>query len=225
MSVVLLWDIDGTLLSTARAGVGALEDACEVVLGQRFDLQGMTTAGLTDPEIATAVIRRSRASHDVLRAFLDAYVTRLPGRLSDRRGGVLPNVEDILQAVDSHPDATNALLTGNMRQGARAKLEHYGLARFFAEPMAGAFGDDALKRNDIAGVALKRLQEMGVAADELVVIGDTPADVRCGLAHGMRTVAVATGTYSEAELSSAGAWWVVPQLPAVEEFLRKLGVS
>jgi phosphoglycolate phosphatase-like HAD superfamily hydrolase len=226
VTTAFLWDIDGTLLSTARAGVGALEDACREVLGRSIDLQDMHTAGLPDPEIARRIIARSGpCSDEVLRAFLDCYVARLPLRLLDRRGGVMPRVVDALSAIDAHPAAVNALLTGNMRGGADAKLGSYALARFFEQPLVGGFGEDGLAREDIAAAAIERVRvRFGQQITSFVVIGDTPADVRCGVAHGLRTIAVATGAYSEAELLAAGPWWVVPELPPATELLDKVGL-
>lgn len=226
ITTVFLWDIDGTLLSTARAGIGALEDACREVLGQAVDLQDMHTAGLPDPEIARLIVERTGSMDEpTVRAFLDCYVHRLPTRLLDRRGGVMGGVEAALAAIKEHPAAENALLTGNMRGGADAKLTSYGLDHFFERPLVGGFGDDGLAREDIAAAAIERVRERyGNCVSEFVVIGDTPADIRCGIAHGLRTVAVATGIYSEAELYEAEPWWVVPELPEAEELLARVGL-
>lgn len=208
---VLLWDIDGTLLSTARAGVYALEAAAREVCGEEVDLQAMKTAGLTDSEIAAAVIEAHRgepaAVADVER-FLDVYGRELPGALPRRDGEVFPNVREILAGVD----ARHLLLTGNIEAGAYAKLRHYGLADHFE---GGAFcrpGDDR------PAIARRAAVLAGAAPDDMLVIGDTPHDVSCAQAIGVRTLAVATGGYTFAELQETGAWRVVEQLPPAEEF-------
>ena len=220
----LLWDIDGTLLSTARAGVFALEEAAAEICGERIDLQAMKTAGLTDSEIAAAVIEAHRgepASRDDLAAFLDAYERHLPERLGWRRGSVLPGVREVLERVHPRDDARSLLLTGNTEAGARAKLGHYGLAAFFE---GGAFcrpGDD---RVTVARRA-RALIDDAVAAEEILVIGDTPKDVECADAIGVRTLAVATGGYSADDLRASGAWHVVERLPGPAEFLGLVGLD
>ena len=226
ITTVFLWDIDGTLLSTGRAGVGALEDACREVLGQPLDLQDLHTAGLPDPEIARRIAERvGEASEELLEAFLTCYVERLPARLLDRRGGVMPGVVEALGAIDAHPSAASALLTGNLRGGAEAKLESYDLARFFEHPLVGGFGEDGIAREDIAAAAIARAAaRYGDQVRQFIVIGDTPADVRCGVAHGLPTIAVATGAYSESDLLAAGPWWVVSELPVASELLAKVGL-
>lgn len=208
---VLLWDIDGTLLSTARAGVYALEHAAREVCGEDIDLQVMKTAGMTDSEIAAAVIEAHRgepAPAAEVERFLEVYGRELPAALPRREGEVFPNVREILASVD----ARHLLLTGNLEAGAWAKLRHYGLDGHFE---GGAFcrpGDDR------PAIARRAAALAGAAPDELLVIGDTPHDVSCAEHIGARTLAVATGGYTFEELRAAGAWRVVQQLPAPEEF-------
>lgn len=216
---VLLWDIDGTLLSTARAGVYALEEAAREVCGEEVDLQAMKTAGLTDSEIAAAVIEAHRGEpapfEDVVR-FLDVYGRELPVALSRRAGEVFPNVREILSGVD----ARHLLLTGNTEPGGWAKLRHYGLAERFE---GGAFcraGDDR------PTIARRAAELAGVTPEEMLVIGDTPHDVHCATVIGVRTLAVATGGYTAAELRETEAWMVVERLPSPEEFVAlALGAS
>ena len=137
MTVHLFWDIDGTLLSTARAGVFALEDAAREVLGIDLDFSSMRTAGLTDAEIALEICG-ARGMQDRTGDYLRAYGRLLPESLHRRRGAVLPNVRENLEALHARDDVVNLLLTGNIREGAEAKLRHYGLWEFFAET-GGAF--------------------------------------------------------------------------------------
>jgi phosphoglycolate phosphatase len=219
----LLWDIDGTLLSTGRAGVFALEDAALDVCGERIELQAMKTAGMTDSEIAAAVIeshRGSPAQRDELARFLDVYERELPARLGLRRGQVLPGVRAVLERLAGRSDVRSLLLTGNTERGAAAKLEHYGLGEFFS---GGAFcrpGDD---RVTIARRAATLLEPADPGA--ALVIGDTPNDVACADAIGVRTLAVATGGYSADELRACGAWRVVERLPDPDAFLELAGLD
>ena len=232
-STVLLWDIDGTLLSTARAGVFALEDAAEAQLGRRPDFSTMKTAGLTDHAIAALALETEGgdASEEVVHEFISVYERRLPERLSMRRGAVMPQVKEVLEAIDARSDVLNLLLTGNTRAGATAKLGHYGLAAHFtdgADGLDGAFSRDLGPRESIARRARALAQErLGRAPspDRVYVIGDTPSDVAAGRAIGARTVAVATGGYELAELEDLEPWWAVGELPAPEEFAERLGLA
>jgi phosphoglycolate phosphatase len=158
-------------------------------------------------------------------AFLRAYERHLPERLAWRSGSVLPGVREILDDLTARPGVSCLLLTGNTAAGARAKLSHYGLGDYFAD---GAFCGDGENRETIAGRAreLASRQSNGSLEDQrLFVVGDTPHDVRCGQAIGARTVAVASGEYSEQELTAAGAWLTLPALPAPAEFARLLGIN
>jgi phosphoglycolate phosphatase len=221
MTTVLFWDIDGTLLSTARAGLYAWEEGLAEQLGQPVDLSEFQTAGLTDVEIA----RQLAATHGIeavgTDGLLRSYERRLPECLGRRTGTVLPNVVPILERLQGRPDVHSALLTGNTRSGAAAKLQHYGLARFFE---GGAFADGADDRATIARTALTQALEL-VGTVLPFVIGDTPHDVACGKSIGARVVAVATGGYTVEQLRAAEPWWLLSSLPDPDQFLARLGLS
>jgi phosphoglycolate phosphatase-like HAD superfamily hydrolase len=221
---VLFWDIDGTLLTTARAGIAAWEGALAAVAGAERSLENFQTAGMTDTEIARRLLEHVAAPHDLVADMVTTYEDLLPGVLGHRRGSVLPNVVDILQALDGSHAVRTLLLTGNTRRGARAKLTHYGLDRFFVE---GAYADDAGDRPGIARVALSRARAWvpDLDPDRAFVIGDTPADVACGRAIGVRTVAVATGVYGLEELAGSHPTLMFAQLPSPAEFAQAIGVS
>jgi phosphoglycolate phosphatase len=227
MTHVLFWDIDGTLLTTARAGVFALEEAAREVLGTEPDFAELRTSGLTDYEVAALSIRTAGHEDDraTVDAFLRAYERHLPERLHLRRGSVLPGVVEILEYLEGRSDVINLLLTGNTPAGARAKLEHYGLARYFPD---GAFCVDGAERAHIAKRALTVAAERIGAEpgrDMVTVIGDTPADVGCGQAIGARTMAVASGAYSREELEAAAPSLVLEELPPPGEFAALLGIA
>jgi phosphoglycolate phosphatase len=218
----LFWDIDGTLLTTARAGVFALEEATEEVLGERIDLTTMRTAGLTDAEIARVLAEsKGRADEATIKALMDAYARLLPDRLHWRQGYVLPNVRENLEALAAREDVTNMLLTGNIPGGAEAKLRHYDLWDYFEA--GGAFSEYGSDRPSIA----RRAAELAgnPEGERMVVIGDTPHDVSCGKAIGARTVAVASGPgYDVAELRACDPDVVLGALPAPVEFEGVLGL-
>ncbi|MEK6229205.1 MAG: HAD family hydrolase [Actinomycetota bacterium] len=227
MTHVLFWDIDGTLLSTARAGVFALEDAGREVLGVDSSFAELRTAGLTDYEVAALAIRTAGRSDDAatVTAFLRAYERMLPDRLHSRQGAVMPGVIEILEHLNGRGDVMNLLLTGNTREGASAKLAHYGLTSYFVD---GAFCVDGDGRVAIARRALALATERIGAEperDAVTVIGDTPADVRCGQAIGARTVAIASGAYSREQLEELAPSVVLEDLPSPGEFTALLGIG
>jgi phosphoglycolate phosphatase-like HAD superfamily hydrolase len=224
MTTVIFWDIDGTLLTTARAGIHAWEAAVEKRLGKPVDLSQFQTAGLTDVDIS----RKLAAAHqlDPALAFelLLTYENRLADCLARRTGSVLPNVRQILERLRRRSDVHSALLTGNTHAGAAAKLRHYGLAEFFE---GGAFADGAEDRASIARTALAQARSIlgEVSPDRVYVIGDTPHDVSCGKAIGARVVAVATGGYTLDQLRLTEPWWLLASLPEPDVFLSRLGLS
>ena len=222
---VLLWDIDGTLLTTARAGVFALTAAAQEVCGSEPDLDALPTAGLTDAQVAALVV--DACGHDpddaTVQRFLRVYERELPDRLSWRQGQVLPGVAENLAALTARDDVVNLLLTGNTEAGAAAKLAHYGLDHFF--PLGGAFCTDGGERAGMARRAVALAAEhlgRAVDPDRTYVIGDTVHDIACGQAIGARTVAVAF-THTAEEL--ADAWLVLDGLPEPEAFADALGLS
>lgn len=220
----VLWDIDGTLLSTARAGVAALEDGVREVLGRDEDLSDLATSGLTDWMVARRILVELELEPDpaVEQAILAVYARELPYRLTQRRGRVMDGVLEIAEHLHGRDDVIVGLLTGNLRAGARAKLTSYGLDHLF-DVEFGAFGDDGYDRLDVGGPFVARLRQDNPGLNSSVyLVGDTPLDVACGRELGVRTIAVASGTHSAAELESAGAWWLLERLPPVDQFLEHL---
>lgn len=220
-STVLFWDIDGTLLTTGRAGIIAWERAVKEVFGREADFTRLRTAGVIDPEIARLASRQvcEQPSDAQVARVLHLYEAYLPSCLPLREGRVLPNVREVLEHLRGEPDVRSHLLTGNTRAGAAAKLGHYGLSSYFD---GGAFSDGCRARDEVALCADRVVDEAHRAACELFVIGDTPHDIRCAAAIGARAIGVATGDYGVDELRSHGAWLALPQLPEPREFLGLL---
>jgi phosphoglycolate phosphatase len=210
--MLLFWDIDGTLLTTARSGIHAWEDALHEVAGVRADLSEFDTAGHPDFLIARRLLVQLAD-----RADPPEIVERLVRRYEE----LLPNVREILESLAREAGTCSLLLTGNTRRGARAKLAHYGLAEFFND---GAFSEGERDRAMIARAALERASASGCAAHpgRVFVVGDTPHDIRCADAIGARAVAVATGSYDVSALAAEGAWRVLSQLPPADEFRQLL---
>ena len=217
---VLFWDIDGTLLTTGKAGVPAWEEAVREVIGHDFQLSSFRVSGLTDFQIAvrTFAMLGVEADDETLRRMVRRYEELLPETLPQKNGYVLPNVREILERLGSRSDVRSYLLTGNTRGGARAKLTHYDLFKYFPD---GAFAEDASERSVIAARALDLARRAGPVNDRAVfVVGDTPHDIHCANAIGARTVAVATGGYALDELESHNPWRLFAELPPADEFIR-----
>lgn len=220
---LVLFDIDGTILRSAGAGRRAIHAA----LGERgIDLarvSGIRFDGKTDPQIIVELLEASGdpAPDDAARVseLIDLYVSHLTRDLAEHghRSQVMPGIPALLDALEADEGVVLGLLTGNVATGARLKLLAAGIDpdRF----VVGAYGSDHYRRNELAPVAARRAEpHFGriPAGIEVVVIGDTPADVRCGECIGARTIAVATGGYTVPELEATGAHWVFSDFADVE---------
>jgi phosphoglycolate phosphatase-like HAD superfamily hydrolase len=199
---LLLWDIDGTLVWTGRAGEEALLAAMRELYGIETSLHDVDYKGRTDRHIGMMLLKKHGIplTEDSLHDFVEAYLRHLARLLPEKQGWVYPGILRILDEAHARPDLVNGLLTGNMRAGARLKLSHYQVWHYFE---FGAFADDSHDRNQLGPVALRRALEehkLDVTPDRVFVIGDTPHDVACGKVIGARTIAVATGGFSVDEL-------------------------
>jgi phosphoglycolate phosphatase len=233
--LLLLFDIDGTLLAGAtEAHATALVTALREVhglgeVGRTRDL-GIDPAGRTDPEIARLILlahdvsaeRIEERADDVRERCCELYARTCPPDLS---AFVIPGIGALLERLAARADELRlALVTGNFEAVARVKLRSAGVGRWFAGGQGG-FGSDSEDRSDLPGIARARAGRAGAAVgravgragveaagaaaphprERTVVIGDTPRDVACAHADGVRCIGVTTGRYSAAELIAAGA--------------------
>jgi phosphoglycolate phosphatase-like HAD superfamily hydrolase len=179
---------------------------------------GVQFAGRTDRSLVREILTRRgvEPGPENFRRFIDCYVFLLEQLLKSSDGAVIPGVGPFLEALESLPSPpTLGLLTGNIRLGAEIKLRHFGLWHRF---VMGAFGDDHEDRNQLAVVALERGRGfLGQSLDgsEVLVVGDTPYDIRCGQAIGARVLAVATGGATLEDLKSCQPDWAVEDLTRV----------
>ena len=219
---LILFDIDGTLLWTDGAGRRAIHRALLDEVGTAGPIDTYRFDGKTDPQIVRELL--TLAGHpeaDVeprIAAVCRRYVERLAVELAQpaQATRLFPGVVEILAALESHEAAGRALvglLTGNLAAGAALKLRSAGLdpARF----AVGAYGSDSGNRAELPAFAARRAAERigrEVRGDDVVIVGDTPADVACGRPIGARAVAVATGYYDVAALRAAGAAHVFEHL-------------
>jgi phosphoglycolate phosphatase len=222
---LLFWDIDGTLLTTGKAGVPAWETAVRETTGKEFQLSSIRIPGLTDFQIAarTFELLGVQPGNGLLERMVTRYEDLLPSSLPLKQGHVMPNVREILEALRARNDVRSYLLTGHTRRGARAKLIRYDLLKYFPD---GAFAEDQSVRASIAARALELARRNGpVTEKQIFVIGDTPYDIEAAAAITARTIAVATGGYSVDELSAHRPWRVFEQLPPPAEFLELIGLD
>jgi phosphoglycolate phosphatase-like HAD superfamily hydrolase len=205
--------------------VAALHDVLRDQFGIEDDLQGIEIAGRTDSGIVQQILRKIgvEPNESNTTRFLDQYVDLLAEELPQRRGSVLPGIEELLERLQRQPNIVLALLTGNVERGARLKLEHYRLWHFFE---FGAFADDHHDRNELGAFARRRARErhgVDFASAAIDVIGDTPHDIACGRAIGARTIAVATGSFSREELAARRPDVILDDFSAVQTAMKLLG--
>jgi len=199
---LLLWDIDGTVVLTGKAGEYAMDHAL-AQFGVEGSIHDVDYPGRTDRMICRMLLEHHGipATEERVHDFVEAYLNGLAAELPKRKGEVLPGILDILERCHHRTDCINALLTGNMERGAKLKLGHYRVWDYFE---FGAFADDANERNALGPIALERAsRRLGVSVDpqQVFIIGDTQHDIACGRAIGARTVAVATGAFSVEDLA------------------------
>jgi phosphoglycolate phosphatase-like HAD superfamily hydrolase len=212
---LVLFDIDGTLVLTGGAGTKAFSQTFSHIFGLKHGAERIKFAGRTDVSLVREFfqIHGVPESRENFRQFFDNYVFWLEHVLTQSSGGPCTGVAGFLADLRALPQPPMlGLLTGNIQLGAEIKLRHFGLWDFF---MMGGFADDHEDRNHIAVAALqrgRRVLDAQLQPQEIVVIGDTPFDVRCGKFIGAKTLAVATGGSRYPELSQHGADWTVEDL-------------
>jgi phosphoglycolate phosphatase-like HAD superfamily hydrolase len=221
--VVLLFDIDGTLIQTGGAGGVALMSAFSDVFGVP-DPREVPFSGRTDRGIAHSLFRAHgiEDSETNWQRLKEEYLRRLQLYLPQREGMVLPGIERLLGDLATYQDYAIGLLTGNILDGARLKLNHYRLWHHFA---FGGYGDHFVDRDDVARAALAASRgyvRCELSPDQVWVVGDTPMDIRCARAIGARVVAVATGWHSRDRLAAAGPDLLLDSFEQAEPFLELL---
>lgn len=225
MRQLVLFDVDGTVLSG-----GPAREALLVALGAVFGTAGPIDrwefSGKTDPQIARELLTEAGIEPDRIDEALPAvwarYLAEMEARLPDSPTRALAGVTELLHRLGDGLGLAMGLLTGNVAEGARLKLDSAGLGHWFP---IGAFGSDHEVRSKLPAVAIRRAEAHWGArfrAAEVVVVGDTPRDVACGRAHGTRTVAVATGRFAVGVLEETGADVVLESLEETERALQAI---
>lgn len=213
MRRLVLFDIDGTLLLSASAGRHAIRAAFAEEFAELAFFDAVRFDGKTDPQIVTELYAAAGvpewATPPRVTRLLERYLGHLEREVATRADRVqaLPGIVALLDALAERNGAIVGLLTGNIVRGAHLKLGAAGLAldRF----AIGAYGSDSAHRPDLPPIAARRAEALYgriPSGHEVVILGDTPADVTCGEGIGARAIAVATGSFSRDQLHQAGAY-------------------
>jgi phosphoglycolate phosphatase len=226
---LVLFDVDGTILLTAGAGRRAIFAALAEEVMDVSSLDNIRFDGKTDPEIVAELLAAAgqpaaRESTRV-RRLCERYVSHLARELGlpSARTTVMPGVRPLLDRLQEEASVVLGLLTGNLAAGAALKLRSGGIdpARF----TVGAYGSDAAYRHELPPIAARRAQAIFgrvPGGAEIVIIGDTPADIGCGAGIAARAVAVATGSYSVAELAACKPHAAFEDLSDTERVLEAI---
>ncbi len=203
---LILFDIDGTLIDSGGAGIRSLDLALKELFSVENGFYGISMAGKTDTQIIKEGLMKHGMSADGnVESIVRIYLNHLHEEINNDRKHVKPGIYELLKNLGLKKDTGLGLLTGNLEQGARIKLEPFGLNAYFR---SGAFGSDDEDRNNLLPIAVKRFEKIfqrEIEADNCIIVGDTPRDVECAHIHGAICIGVATGPYSIGDLMEAGA--------------------
>ena len=218
MVKLVLFDIDGTLIRTGGAGIKAFARTFATTFNAPNGVERVRFAGRTDVSLVREImgLHGIPATPQNFARFFEDYAFWLDHILGHSKTRACPGVLDLINDLRTMPAAPRlGLLTGNICLGAEIKLRHIKLWDFFE---IGAFADDHEDRNQIAQIALERGRRLfngSLEGREVVVVGDTPHDIRCGRTIGAKILAVATGGATSEELKQHRPDWAVEDLRAV----------
>lgn len=224
---LVLFDIDSTLLHVGGAGRRAVKTALEATWGPVPHADTWKFGGKTDPQIVYELLGHAGVAREaidrllptVLERYLEQLAIALPQTPAAR---LMPGVEPLLDALAQEPGVVLGLLTGNLAEGARIKLAHFGLGERF---VLGAFGSDHADRPELPAIAVARAEALTgrlFSGKEIVVIGDTPHDVACGQSLGVKAIAVATGSFDLPALAACRPDALLPDLSDTERALSAI---
>ncbi len=225
---LLLFDIDGTLVNSSRIGRKALGRALLDVYGTTGSLETYPFAGKTDRRIVYDLLTMEGLSIPEIEARLPELDERMAGAgqalFTAETMWACPGVPSLLDALGRREDVVISLLTGNIRQTAPLKLSAAGIDP--TQFIDGAYGSDSLNRDDLFAIALDRVAESTgyrFAGENVIIVGDTPADIQCARRGGGRAFAVATGPYSADTLGRHHPDRLFGDLAMTEDILEAMG--
>lgn len=216
---LVLFDIDGTLISAGGAGTRSMNLAFHALFGIKDAFRDIPMAGRTDPQI----MKDGLKSHNL--PYMDGnvekmeamYLEYLEREIQNPMRHLKPGIKETLSAL-SKMDVVIGLLTGNLEKGAGIKLNAFGLNDCFVD---GAYGSDDEDRDKLLPVAIGKFAKRGFefGPEDCIVVGDTPRDVQCAKIHGAHCIAVATGPYTKESLLDTAADIVIDSLEATEKYM------
>ena len=224
---LILFDIDGTLLLSGRAGLRAMTRAFDTTFGITDAFAGEHFGGRTDSYLVSKALQKAGLpdTPEQHERFKQNYLALLAEEIEHPgtgHKGLMPGARELLEALGDHHHLHLALLTGNYRDAAEIKLQHFELWNFFEW---GAFSDDSADRNALVPIARSRAETYdipGEAIERVIVIGDTPHDIECARVAGARSIAVATGGFTIEQLKEAGADEVLTDLSDTDAVIALL---
>ena len=224
---LILFDIDGTLLLSGRAGMRAMTRAFQQTFAISDAFAGESFGGRTDSYLVSKALTQAGLpdSEENHHRFRNAYLPLLAEEIQQPgqgHKGLMPGARELLEALETYDHLHLALLTGNYREAAEIKLQHFELWDFFEW---GAFSDDSADRNALVPIARSRAETYDIpneAIERVFVIGDTPHDIECARVAGAKSIAVATGGFTVEQLREAGADEVLQDLSDTQAVLALL---
>lgn len=224
---LVLFDIDGTLLLSGRAGLRAMTRAFQQAFGITDAFKGESFGGRTDSYLVSKALTAAGLpdTGEHHHHFRETYLPLLAEEIKhpgQGHKGLMPGALELLDALQEYDHLHLALLTGNYREAAEIKLRHFEIWDFFEW---GAFSDDHHDRNALVPIAKTRAETYDIPAEAIervIVIGDTPHDIECARVAGAKSIAVATGGYTMEQLREAGADEVLKDLTDTEQVISLL---
>jgi phosphoglycolate phosphatase len=226
-TILVLWDIDHTLIETRGVGGRIYANAFRKVTGQRLG-EMPALSGRTEPVIFREALKVHGITDtgDLYHQFAAEQAHGYAERMDElrRQGRALPGALDALRELADRPDIIQSVLTGNTRKAAQLKLQTFDLDQYL-DLEIGAYGTDDDTRANLVKIARQRASTAhGVPFDSAttVLIGDTPNDVIAARDGGAQIIAVATGSDSAADLAAAGADTVLDGLTQTDDLLSAI---
>jgi len=225
MLKLILFDIDGTIIDSGGAGTRSLNLAFKELFSIDNAFKGIAMAGKTDIQIVKEGIARYNLplENGILSEVINSYLKNLVREMNNDKRHIKPGIKEALEMlISKNSDYQIGLLTGNIEQGARIKLDPFGLNQYFP---SGAFGSDDEDRNKLLPIAIERFGNISgkrINFKDCIIVGDTPRDVYCAKPYGAYCIAVATGQYSFNSLIKAGADLVMKDLSDTTAFLKAI---
>lgn len=226
MRRLILFDIDGTILSLRGAGKGSFRRGLEDVYGTAGPVEHWDFGGKTDRLLCHELLGAAGLPAHEIEAGIDQAIARylgyLEAALADNPVHVHDGIVELLDRLAEDSRVTLGLLTGNVAAGAQIKLKAVGLDGYFR---LGSYGCDSANRRDLPAVAISRAEALTgytFAGKEVVIIGDTPHDIDCGKVLSNRTIAVATGSFNAESLRSYGPDYLFESLEATDVVLQAI---